>query len=99
MEAKKDQYGGIQLSSENIPAQFDLGHEIECWKKDGVRSVQAQFRPPYCGRIDEFAKHGFYFHHAKNDYIWMILWLDPNVTDRMPKYADHYVGVGGVVIN
>ena len=29
----------------------------------------------------------------------MILWLDPKVPNRMPSYANHYVGVGGIVIN
>ena len=29
----------------------------------------------------------------------MILWLDPDVPCRMPHFAHHYVGVGGLVIN
>lgn len=29
----------------------------------------------------------------------MILWMDKKVACRMPPYADHYVGVGGAVIN
>ena len=29
----------------------------------------------------------------------MILWLDSKVPNRMPSYANHYVGVGGIVIN
>ncbi len=47
------------------------------------------------------SKYGFYFHHAnrKDNYVLMCLWLDPKVADRIPAYADHYVGVGGVVIN
>jgi len=47
------------------------------------------------------AKYGFYFHHAKpkENYVLMILWLDEKVPDRMPPYAHHYVGVGGLCIN
>ena len=47
------------------------------------------------------SKHGFYFHHANKseDYVLMCLWLDENVEDRLPAYANHYVGVGGAVIN
>ena len=44
-------------------------------------------------------KHGFYFHHAKDNYVLMVLWMDKSVANRMPGYADHYVGLGGVVIN
>jgi ADP-ribose pyrophosphatase YjhB (NUDIX family) len=46
-------------------------------------------------------KYGFYFHHAhKGDaYVLMCLWLDPTVGDRIPSYADHYIGVGGLCIN
>jgi len=46
-------------------------------------------------------KNGFYFHHAheKKAYVLMILWMDKSVSCRMPSYADHYIGVGGAVIN
>jgi hypothetical protein len=51
--------------------------------------------------MDTCAENGFYFHHAheKRGYILMILWLDSKVPNRMPSYANHYVGVGGIVIN
>jgi hypothetical protein len=46
-------------------------------------------------------KHGFYFHHAHKEqsYVLMCLWLDVTVGDRIPSYADHYIGVGGLCIN
>jgi len=71
------------------------------WKKEGIRSVQIKFKPPKCHLINVANKHGFYFHHAKRDdnYVLMCLWLDITVQDRLPAYADHYVGVGGVCIN
>jgi hypothetical protein len=44
---------------------------------------------------------GFKFHHAHNleDYVLMTKWLDKSTPSRIPAYADHYVGVGGVVLN
>lgn len=47
------------------------------------------------------AKYGFYFHHAnrQENYVLMCLWMDPSTHDKIPTYADHQVGVGGVVIN
>ena len=44
------------------------------------------------------AKEGFYLHHARLDYVLMILWMDASVPCRMPAYASHYVGIGGCVI-
>jgi hypothetical protein len=29
----------------------------------------------------------------------MCKWTDDSMPDKMPAYADHYVGVGGIVIN
>lgn len=47
------------------------------------------------------AKLGFYFHHAhrQDGYVLMCLWLDQAVADRLPAYADHFVGVGGIMVN
>jgi hypothetical protein len=45
-------------------------------------------------------KHGFYFHHASpKGYVLMCLWLDKSTHDKIPSYSDHYVGVGGAVVN
>jgi hypothetical protein len=46
-------------------------------------------------------KYGFYFHHAspKGSYVLMCLWLDQSTHDKIPAYSDHYVGVGGAIIN
>ena len=47
------------------------------------------------------SKFGFYFHHAhkKGNYVLMCLWTDEKVADRIPAYANHYVGVGGIMVN
>ena len=47
------------------------------------------------------AESGFYFHHSSKEgnYVLMCKWMDEKVPDRMPAYGDHYVGVGGLVIN
>jgi len=47
------------------------------------------------------SEHGFYFHHASKNgnYVLMCLWMDDTSSNRLPDFADHYVGVGGMVIN
>jgi 8-oxo-dGTP pyrophosphatase MutT (NUDIX family) len=47
------------------------------------------------------AKLGFYFHHAHRTegYVLMCLWTDETIADRLPAYAGHYLGVGGILVN
>lgn len=41
---------------------------------------------------------GFNFHHAKDDYLMLNQWL-PDTLNKMPSFATHFVGVGGLVLN
>ena len=42
---------------------------------------------------------GFKFHHAKDDYLLLTQWLPTEGENKIPGYASHYIGVGGVVMN
>lgn len=42
---------------------------------------------------------GFKFHHAKEDYVMMYLWLPITENCNIPVYAHTMVGVGAVVVN
>lgn len=46
------------------------------------------------------SKHGFFFHHAHHtgNYVLMILWMDTRTPCRIPAYAHHYIGIGGIVL-
>jgi hypothetical protein len=48
---------------------------------------------PIAGRF------GFQFHHTKNNYVKMLLWLDDNTECKVPPFATHHCGVGGIVLN
>ena len=62
--------------------------------------MQVKFTAPKLNLMNVAVKHGFYFHHASpKGYVLMCLWLDPSTPSRIPAYPDHYVGVGGVVLN
>lgn len=107
IEGVVDRYKGLEItdlsSLVNDEAGFDtqLIHALEDWRREGIRSVQIKFAPPKCHLMNVAHKHGFYFHHAKpkENYILMCLWMDSTTHDKIPAYADHYVGVGGAVIN
>jgi hypothetical protein len=102
-----DRYGGVILEDMSLLAEGEdefraqLKASLEHWEQSGGRSVQIQFRPPKCHLMNVAAEQGFYFHHAhkSGNYVLMCKWLDKTVADRLPAFADHYVGVGGIVIN
>ena len=87
----------------NTEADFEiqLTASLEKWKQEGARSIQIFFKPPKCHLMNVASKHGFYFHHAhqQEDYVLMIKWTDGSMADQFPRFADHYVGVGGVMVN
>ena len=47
------------------------------------------------------SRNGFYFHHAQRagNYVMMSKWLDEATEDRFPAFANHGVGVGGIVLS
>lgn len=107
IQGKMDKYGGVIVKDMDLlpeterEFEIQLQESLELWKADGARSIQIFFRPPKCHLMNVASKHGFYLHHAHRDdnYILMALWLDKSTEDRLPAYANHYVGVGGIVIN
>ena len=104
---KKDRYGGIEIQDMSLLPETEADFEqaldkwLVEWEEQGVRSVQVQFCPPKCHLMNVAFKKGFFFHHAhqKKGYVLMILWMDKKVPCRMPPYADHYIGIGGAVLN
>ena len=103
----KDRYGGIEITDMALLPETEAAFETALagwlpeWEQLGVRSVSVKFAPPKCHLMNVAFKHGFFFHHAheKSAYVLMILWMDKKTPCRMPRYADHYIGVGGAVLN
>ena len=54
-----------------------------------------------CHLMNVAAAFGFYFHHAQrsNNCVMMSKWLDRSTPDRLPAFANHLVGVGGIVLS
>lgn len=51
------------------------------------------------------SSYGFEFHHAKPEggmsgmgYVMLTKWI-PETPNKMPRYASHYIGVGGLVLS
>ncbi|RUS78072.1 hypothetical protein EGW08_014152 [Elysia chlorotica] len=42
---------------------------------------------------------GFDYHHAQAGSVCLTKWLQPDIPNHIPGYANHYLGVGGFVVN
>lgn len=100
-------YGAIEIKDmallPSTEQEFEaiLNKLIKTWKENGVRSVQIFFQAPKCHLMNVASRHGFYFHHAHraSNYVMMSKWLDEASEDRLPAFANHLVGVGGIVLS
>ncbi|CAM9137075.1 unnamed protein product [Phaeothamnion confervicola] len=43
--------------------------------------------------------YGLRLHHTTPDTIFMVMWLQENVPNKVPHFATHHVGVAGCVVN
>ena len=101
-----DRYKGITIT--NDISEFvckdkwnqTLAKSIETYKKEGFRAIWLQIPHQNLHLAAEAtANHNFKMHHAKCDYLMLNKWIDPSSESRLPDFATHYVGVGGVVLN
>ena len=101
-----DRFNGIRIDTDKIdpsmtPEAFreQLQRTIQEYKTEGFRGVWLKLgkdRAHLAGVAVQ--EGGFSFHHAKEDYLMMTQWL-PNSLNKMPGFASHYVGVGGLVLS
>ena len=65
-----------------------------------MRGVWLKLTSELSHLIDIAIKKGkFRFHHAKDDYVMLTRWMKDSEPSKLPLYASHYVGVGGLVLN
>lgn len=70
------------------------------WEREGIRGVWLKLSETNAHLIDIALKEGaFKFHHAKEGYVMMTKWMDKESINKMPSFATHYIGVGGLVLN
>nr|XP_023020147.1 nudix hydrolase 2 isoform X1 [Leptinotarsa decemlineata]XP_023020148.1 nudix hydrolase 2 isoform X1 [Leptinotarsa decemlineata]XP_023020149.1 nudix hydrolase 2 isoform X1 [Leptinotarsa decemlineata] len=104
-EGKTDRFNGVTVDStlekcENVE-QFSrkLEDSLEFWKQNGKRGLWFKVNLKHTDWVPVLAKHGFKFHHSREEYVMMYLWLPETEECNIPKYAHTMVGVGAVVVN
>ena len=77
-----------------------MQNSLKNWQAEGIRGVWLKLSENKAHLIDIALKEGaFKFHHAKEDYIMLTKWMDKTMINKMPSFATHYIGVGGLVLN
>jgi len=97
-----DVYNGVTVVSLPHDVQSGallLSNNLKRWKEAGKRGVWLKIALSQSEYVPIAAKLGFVFHHAQKDYVMMTNWLPDSEPNTLPNFADHYIGVGGAVVN
>ena len=102
IEARKNQFGGMVADPGALPedpAEFRQRLELSLgdWKAAGIVAVWLEVPIERAALIPVAVEAGFRFHHTGRDYLMLTLRLTEEA--RIPPYASHYIGAGGVVLN
>eukprot|EP01117_Protostelium_nocturnum_P002647 TRINITY_DN13436_c0_g1_i1.p1 TRINITY_DN13436_c0_g1~~TRINITY_DN13436_c0_g1_i1.p1 ORF type:complete len:290 (+),score=127.47 TRINITY_DN13436_c0_g1_i1:82-951(+) len=102
---RADSYHGVLIEdSSEFPSDPQIFHShlkesIEVWRKVKRRGIWLKIPIDKSNLISIAVSLGFKFHHAKSDYLMLILWLPVDLPNTLPQYVTHYIGVGGLVMN
>ena len=103
---KKDIFNGYTVDTKHqtfgdIRAGFEenIAGALSKWKIDGIKAVWIIVRTRDSDVISVCTKKGFDFHHAQPGYVMLTQWLPDHIENRIPGYANHYLGVAGFVVN
>lgn len=100
---KRDHYEGIRVrASENAAVEGEelkerLQSSLAEWRKEGVRGCWLEINLAQSEWVPTAAAQGFTFHHARDDEVVMVAWLQPDQPNQLPRYPFTQVGVGGIV--
>lgn len=108
----KDRFNCVTVSLESLDNSPDLlpflvealpsilGETSKAWQLEHVRGVWTRV-PIHLSSFNAIlAQHGFEYHHVeKGNCAVLAAWLNKNQPNNLPQYADHSVGVAGLVIN
>jgi 8-oxo-dGTP pyrophosphatase MutT (NUDIX family) len=102
LEHTPDQFGGIIVDADQLPADPDqfadqLHFSMDTWRSEGRRLVWVDVTLGLSQLIPVATRVGFFFHHSNEQDVMLVCRL---ATDAfVPTHATHYIGVGGVVLN
>jgi len=104
LKFKPDSYNGATFLHESYPQNPEDFEKMLKYTIDHLRSVKTRglwlkIKIEQSNLIPIAVKYGFVFHHSKPTHVMMTHWLSIEEMNKIPHYASHYIGVGGIVIN
>jgi hypothetical protein len=105
LTGKVDKYKGLTISEDSVVTDSEKFRQqmidsVKKWESEGIRGVWLKLSENNAHLIDIALKEvAFKFHHAKEGYVMMTKWMDKQMINKMPSFATHYIGVGGLVLN
>ncbi|KAF0973422.1 hypothetical protein FDP41_008126 [Naegleria fowleri] len=109
LSGRQDNYNGVNITIDSEIENFEkvMTNSLQYWMKKKKRGVWIYVTSEFSEYIPILLKKfQFKMHHTNEDMLMLTRWLpetynfdpkaDPN---KIPKYAQHYVGAGGVTID
>jgi ADP-ribose pyrophosphatase YjhB (NUDIX family) len=87
------------LNSPSSPLAQELAETSSRLKREGANSLWIRALLKQGDVFNAADKDGFVFHHASGTTAYLFKWLPNDLTNKVPPYATHVCGVGGVVID
>ncbi|XP_031831760.1 uncharacterized protein LOC116426650 isoform X2 [Nomia melanderi] len=99
-----DHYNGVTVDSNEescVPEVFAqrLKISLQEWIKDKKRTIWFRVHLSHSEWVPILVKEGFKFHHAREEYVSLYLWLVKDEECNVPHYAHTNLGVGAFVYN
>jgi ADP-ribose pyrophosphatase YjhB (NUDIX family) len=104
IRAALDTYGGVVINSDPDNLAADTFEErlvisLDMWREKKYRGVWLRLPIESSALVPIAVKYGFHFHHCREDYLLLCMWLDESTPSRLPRGPSHYIGVAGFVVN
>lgn len=98
----KNRYGGIYIAPEDLPKNVTelallLADSLEYWKQKAFKVVWLQIRTHQSAFLPCLYENGFENHHCDKSTFMLTKRLQEDAL--VPTYANHTIGIGGLVIN
>ena len=102
LDGIQDRFNGITVTTfpnDAILFNKQLKNSLQRWIENKNAGIWLKIPIDKTVCVPVAISQGFEVHHAQKEYIMLTKWLPTDVPNLLPKYATHYIGIGGLVLN
>jgi len=102
LKSSRNRYDGACVESADLPIDkqelnLQLTESLQSWRENQIKVVWVKVAVKKARLLPIFYQHGFENHHCDSDAIMLTRRLQERAI--IPPYANHTIGIGGLVIN